>query len=91
LRRRAAAEERAVSKLSSGVPEAAGFAGQVLDDVDLHRALDRLPAAERDVIALRFGGALTVPEVAAALSEPLSRIEGRLYRGLRRLRDELDR
>ena len=45
---------------------------------------------EREAIALRFGGDLTVPEIAKLLKQPLPRIEGRVYRSLRKLRDELD-
>ena len=44
---------------------------------------------EREAIALRFGGDLTVPEIAKLLKQPLPRIEGRVYRSLRKLRDEL--
>ena len=44
---------------------------------------------EREAIALRFGGDLTVPEIAKLLEQPLPRIEGRVYRSLRKLREEL--
>jgi RNA polymerase sigma-70 factor (ECF subfamily) len=45
---------------------------------------------ERDAIALRFGAALTVPEIAKLLEQPLTTVEGRVYRALRKLRGELD-
>ena len=53
------------------------------------RALAALSPEEREAVALRYGGDLTVPEVAEVLGEPLQRFEGRVYRGLRKLREEL--
>ena len=37
-------------------------------------------------MALRFGGDLTLPEVAALTGLELSTVEGRVYRALRKLR-----
>ena len=48
-----------------------------------------LSPEEREAIALRFGAELTVPEIAEALREPLTTVEGRVYRALRKLRGEL--
>ena len=42
-----------------------------------------------EAIALRFGADLTVPEMAAVLELPLSTVEGRVYRALRKLRERL--
>jgi DNA-directed RNA polymerase specialized sigma24 family protein len=39
------------------------------------------------VVALRFGADLSLSEIADVLEERQSTVEGRLYRGLRRLRD----
>jgi RNA polymerase sigma-70 factor, ECF subfamily len=55
----------------------------------VHRALGALSAEEREAISLRFGADLTVPEIAKVLGEPLTTVEGRVYRALRKLRDEL--
>jgi RNA polymerase sigma-70 factor (ECF subfamily) len=88
IQRRSGAESRAMTKVARSEP-ATDPARQVLADMELQRALATLPPAERDVIALRFGGELTVPEIAATLNEPLRRVEGRLYRGLSRLRTTL--
>jgi RNA polymerase sigma factor (sigma-70 family) len=52
-------------------------------------ALTRLAPEEREAIALRFGADLTVPEIARILGVSLSTAEGRVYRGLRKLRDML--
>jgi RNA polymerase sigma factor (sigma-70 family) len=61
-----------------------------VDDRDLvQRALTGLAAEEREAIALRYGADLTVPEIAELLDQPLSTIEGRVYRALRKLRTEL--
>ena len=56
---------------------------------DLQRALMTLSDAEREAIALRFGADMTVPEIAKLQRERLTTIEGRVYRALRKLRDEL--
>jgi RNA polymerase sigma-70 factor (ECF subfamily) len=57
---------------------------------ELARAMTKLSDEEREVIALRFGAEMTVPEVAELLGEKLTTVEGRVYRALRKLRDELD-
>jgi RNA polymerase sigma-70 factor (ECF subfamily) len=90
LNRRAATESRAVEQLASAADRPAAMDARVNADQDLHRALLALPPDERDALALRYGGDLTVREVAKALGEPVSRVEGRVYRGLRRLRDQLE-
>ena len=45
---------------------------------------------EREAISLRFGAELTVPEIAKLTGEKLTTVEGRVYRALRKLREELD-
>jgi RNA polymerase sigma-70 factor, ECF subfamily len=55
----------------------------------VQRALAALSDEEREAISLRFGADLTVPEMAKVLGEPLTTIEGRVYRALRKLRGEL--
>jgi len=55
------------------------------------KALGVLSGEERDAVALRFGADLTVPEIAKLLGEPLTTVEGRVYRALRKLRAETDR
>lgn len=87
-------EERAYQ--SSLVPALVGAD----DDRDggLHRfearatvmeALDVLSAEEREAVALRFGADMTLPEMARVLDQPLTTVEGRVYRALRKLRTEL--
>src|SRR3954447_15190341 len=88
--RRSAAEGRAIERVgpaasSADPPEAAGEHRDVVQ-----RGRARLSPEEREAIALRFGAELTVPEMAQALGEPLTTVEGRVYRALRKLRAELD-
>src|SRR4051794_26602597 len=85
--RRAAAEGRALERVSDG-PAGAPLGGVEARD-ELGRALGVLSAEEREAIALRFGADLTVPEMAEVLGEPLTTVEGRVYRALRKLREAL--
>jgi RNA polymerase sigma-70 factor (ECF subfamily) len=90
--RRETAESRALERehaLQTANGDAPSPGGVERHD-DLHRALETLSEEEREAIALRFGGDLTVPEIAKLKKEPLTRIEGRVYRALRKLRDRLD-
>ena len=89
--RRDAARARAVERLVP-VPEARPDARlESLGERDaLARALATLSDEEREAVALRFGADLTAPEMAAALGEKLTTVEGRIYRALRKLRAELD-
>jgi RNA polymerase sigma factor (sigma-70 family) len=81
--RRAAAEGRALERVR--VPEGFdAFAG-----VEARDALGTLSGEEREAVALRFGADLTVPEIATVLGEPLTTVEGRVYRALRKLREAL--
>jgi len=85
--RRSAAESRAYERVDEG--EARDPFAEVVVRDELMRGLARLSAEEREAISLRFGAALTVPEMAAVLGEPLTTIEGRVYRALRKLREAL--
>lgn len=87
--RHADAERRALDRLDEA-PEEVTAAGETLGERDeLHRALAALSATERETIALRFGADLTAPQIAQVAGQPLTTIEGRLYRALRKLRDDL--
>jgi RNA polymerase sigma-70 factor (ECF subfamily) len=88
--RRRGAETRALAR--HGAP--AAIADDALDRLGdreaVMQAVNRLPEAEREAIALRFGGGLTNPEIARATGEKLTTVEGRVYRALGRLRETLD-
>src|SRR5207244_1989203 len=87
--RRAGAEGRALERADAAGSEVRDpFAGVEARD-ELGRALGCLSAEEREAIALRFGAELTVPEMAEVLGEPLTTVEGRVYRALRKLREAL--
>jgi RNA polymerase sigma factor (sigma-70 family) len=85
--RRAAAESRAYERVETG--EARDVFADVEVRDELMRGLARLSAEEREAISLRFGAGLTVPELATVLGEPLTTVEGRVYRALRKLREAL--
>lgn len=55
----------------------------------LHRALLVLSLEERETIALRYGADLTVVEIARVTGEKPSTIHGRVYRSLRKLKEQL--
>ena len=72
---------------------AAGSAGGIEEVADrdlVGRGMASLSVEEREAIALRFGGDLTVPEIAKLTGERLSTVEGRVYRALRKLRETMD-
>jgi RNA polymerase sigma factor (sigma-70 family) len=87
--RRRVVEARALERV--GAP--AGEAPSALEAVEhrdaVMRALEALSPEERESIALRYGAELTVPEMAKLTKEKLTTVEGRVYRALRKLRDEL--
>lgn len=60
------------------------------EDMDLKKAVDGLPEQERTLIILRFYEDKQLTEIADILQENLSTIKSRLYRTLRKLREELD-
>ena len=57
--------------------------------VELASALSRLDTREREALALRYGADLTMPELARVTGEPLTTVEARVYRALRKLRTQL--
>lgn len=91
LQRRGGAEERALARASAPGEELLTdpALGQVEDREALARAMERLTSEEREAVALRFGADLALKEMAAVLGEPMTTVEGRVYRALRKLRDEM--
>lgn len=90
-KRREQAEVRAVERFGAGVPEATqdAWLERVEDREQLRLAMAVLSEDERETVALRYGGDLTVPEISKVLGEKLTTVEGRLYRALRKLASEL--
>ncbi len=90
--RRRGSEGRALERIASGAePRLAPASMEAVADRDLlSRSLALLSEQEREAIALRFGAELTVPEIAKLTGEPLTTVEGRVYRALRKLREAID-
>jgi RNA polymerase sigma factor (sigma-70 family) len=88
--RRDAAHERAMERTLVPVGDDSHPLERVEHRDDLGRALVTLSEEEREAIALRYGADLTVPEIAKLKKEKLTTVEGRVYRALRKLRQELD-
>ena len=88
--RRKAAEGRALEQAGPPAAEASPSPAPEVEDRDeVGRALGKLADEEREAIALRFGAELTVPEIARLTGEKLTTVEGRVYRALRKLRDDM--
>jgi RNA polymerase sigma factor (sigma-70 family) len=89
--RRHAIGQRALEKVAIREPRLAADRelAAVAERDALQRALECLSIEEREAIALRFGADLTIPEIAKLNGEKLTTVEGRVYRALRKLRDEL--
>jgi RNA polymerase sigma-70 factor (ECF subfamily) len=89
--RRRGSESRALERVAVGASAGSGGGIEEIADRDLvGRGLATLSDEEREAIALRFGGDLTVPEIAKLTKEPLTTVEGRVYRALRKLREAID-
>jgi len=82
--------ERALERVGPADHAGGGVFEHVEIRGDLHRALESLSPEERELMALRFGADLTLPEIAKALGERRTTVEGRFYRALRKLRERLE-
>jgi RNA polymerase sigma-70 factor (ECF subfamily) len=88
--RRTAVHHRAMEHVAVGERARPVPGVESVDERDsLHRALERLSDEEREAVALRYGADLTVPEMAKLTGQKLTTTEGRLYRALRKLKEEL--
>jgi RNA polymerase sigma factor (sigma-70 family) len=74
-----------VAKADPGAPDPADRP----EDLDLQRAIERLEAADRALLALRYEAGLDSAEIGALAGRPSSTIRWRLARVLARLRKEL--
>ena len=88
-RRRVEVEARAMERIGAGWTENPTPTDDVENRDLIQRALAVLSLEEREAIALRYGGNLTLPEVASLTHERRTTVEGRVYRALRKLREEL--
>ena len=89
--RRRDAEHRALARAGKPGEDVVEPGEAAVEQRDLlARGLASLSDEEREAIALRFGADCTVPEIAKLTGEPLTTVEGRVYRALRKLREQLD-
>jgi RNA polymerase sigma-70 factor (ECF subfamily) len=87
--RRHTTEQRVLERAGPAGP-VAGSQEEAVQDRDLvRRSLQALSDEERLAVALRYGADLTMPEIAKVIREPLTTVEGRIYRALGKLRAEL--
>ena len=54
-------------------------------------ALRAVSEEEREALSLRYGADLSLEEIAKVIGKPRSTVEGRVYKGLKRLRAEFER
>ena len=89
--RRQEAEHKALQRVGPEPREdPMGERSSEVEDRDaLARAMSVLSAEERNAVALHFGADLTMPEIAKLIGEPRTTVEGRIYRALRKMRNEL--
>jgi RNA polymerase sigma factor (sigma-70 family) len=89
--RRRETESRALERVAAhSSPGESGSLEEVDRRDELLSGLAALSTEEREALALRYGADLTVPEIAKLTKERLTTVEGRVYRGLRKLRERLE-
>ena len=86
--RKHANEAEALEKLGKDMPPPEGME-RVEERRALLGAMEGLPPDEREALALLYGADLTAKQAATVLGVPATTVQGRVYRGMRRLRDEL--
>jgi RNA polymerase sigma factor (sigma-70 family) len=89
--RRAMVEHRAFERVRMEQSPAADAPDDRLAERDrVMQTLRILSPDDRELVALRFGADLTAPQIAKVTRKPLTTVEGRLYRALRRLKAALE-
>ena len=84
----ASSETEAVSKRQEAQPETRARANEIGEHV--HRALDVLSAAQRQVFVLRHYEGLQLAEIADAMGCSIGSVKVHLFRAVRKLRQELE-
>jgi RNA polymerase sigma-70 factor, ECF subfamily len=72
------------------LPDIWDAVGERLDADDIRRALDSLPANQREAIELAYFGGLTQQEIATQTATPLGTVKSRVRLGLLQMRRVLD-
>lgn len=90
--RRVVAVRAEVGRRGDGVDEAASgdHVPDLLDRLEVRRAVAPLDARDRGLLALRYVADLTQPQIADALGMPEGTVKVRLHRARKRLRQELE-
>jgi RNA polymerase sigma-70 factor, ECF subfamily len=84
--RRAQVEHASLERVKAAETTALEPPHEAIADRDrVMQALAVLSQRDREIVALRFGADLTVPQIARVTGQPLTTVEGRLFRALRRL------
>jgi RNA polymerase sigma factor (sigma-70 family) len=91
LARRQGAEHRALARMDAPARVTSDRAEiDLVEQRDLvHRAMSELPEDEREALSLRYGADLSLAEIAKVTGQKQTTVEGRIYRGLRRMRDAM--
>ena len=88
--RRRAAEGRALERIAAGAGGSRASDEEIFGEHEaLMAALGTLSENEREAISLRYGGDLSLREIARVTKTETTTIKGRLHRGLQKLRFEL--
>jgi RNA polymerase sigma-70 factor (ECF subfamily) len=80
--------KRSREELREHVPEPAGI--EPLSDLDIRRAVQRLPLKFRVVVVARYFQDWSTAETADALNLPIGTVKSRLKRALSRLERDLE-
>jgi len=84
---------RAIMKKKPNVVSLNDAEGETEDDyadLDLHRALMRLPDDDKTIVVLRFFEGLSFQQIAEVLDENINTVKSRLYRSLQKLKQMLE-
>lgn len=85
-RSRTTADEEALAAVADPAPEPVESVVRQLEDATVRVALQRLPAAQQEVLVLAYYGGLTQSALANRLQVPLGTVKARMRRGLIALR-----
>lgn len=82
--------EAAAGLVSDGAADPLEHVVDVEQSTRLRNAVDRLPADQRQVVALRFFRDMPLERIAVETNVPLGTVKSRLHRALARLREQGD-
>jgi RNA polymerase sigma factor (sigma-70 family) len=92
--RRSAAESRAIARVEDGNGHNGHNGHHGMEQAETRQvivaALATLGDDEREALSLRYGADLSLSTIAKVIGKPRSTVEGRVYRGLKQMRAELD-